>query len=46
VKSAKLWGMKDFIVVHEAHPFIMEDEYIIKQVIYFIENGVFERSVN
>ena len=44
VERAKLIGMKDFLVVHKAHPFIMKDKDIIKQVIYFIENGVFKRK--
>ena len=46
VERARLSGMKDFLVVHKAHPFIMNDEDIIKQVIYFIENGRFEKSQN
>ena len=45
VERAKLKGMKDFLVVHKSHPFIMNDEDIIKQVIYFIENGIF-KSLN
>lgn len=44
VEKAKLTGMKDFLVVHKAHPFIMKDEDIMNQVIYFIENGVFEKN--
>lgn len=46
VERAKLLGMKDFLVVHKAHPFIMNDEYVINQVIYFIENGVFKKDLN
>ena len=46
VERTKLNGMKDFLVVHEAHPFIMNDEEIINQVIYFIENGIFEKNPN
>jgi len=45
VERAKLMGMKDFLVVHKAHPFIMNDEDIIKQVIYFIKNGIFEKNL-
>lgn len=44
VERAKLAGMKDFLVVHKAHPFIMNDEDIIKQVVYFIRNGCFEKK--
>ena len=45
VERAKLKGMKDFLVVHKAHPFIMNDEDIINQVIYFIKNGIFEKII-
>ena len=44
VESAKLRGMKDFLVVHNTHPFIMNDEDVIKQISFFIENGVFNRD--
>ena len=44
VKRAKLSGMKDFMVVHKSHPFIMTDRDTIKQIIYYIENGVFYRG--
>ena len=43
VERAKLMGMKDFLVVHKSHTFIMNDEDIINQVIYFIENGIFKK---
>lgn len=46
VERAKLRGMKDFLVVHKAHPFIMNDKNIIYQVRYFIENGIFEKNLN
>ena len=44
VKNAKLKGMKDFLVVHKSHPFIMNDENVLKQVTFFIENGVFDKN--
>jgi len=44
VESAKLQGMKDFLIVHEAHPFIMNDEKVLQQVTAFIRNGVFDRD--
>ncbi|MFC1495254.1 esterase/lipase family protein [Thermodesulfobacteriota bacterium] len=44
VEKAKLEGMKDFLVVHKAHPFIMNDENVLKQVIFFIENGMFDKK--
>ncbi len=44
VKRAKLSGMKDFIVVHKSHAFIMTDLDTINQIIYFIENGIFNHD--
>jgi triacylglycerol lipase len=44
VKNAKLKGMKDFLVVHKSHPFIMNDENVLKQVTFFIENGAFDKN--
>jgi hypothetical protein len=44
VEKAKLIGIKDFLVVHKAHTFIMNDENVIKQVTYFIENGIFDEN--
>ena len=44
VASAKLHGMKDFLVVHEAHPFIMNDEKVLQQATAFIRNGVFDQE--
>jgi triacylglycerol lipase len=44
VESAKLRGIKDFLIVHKTHSFIMNDENVIQQVSAFIKNGVFERE--
>jgi pimeloyl-ACP methyl ester carboxylesterase len=44
VENAKLLGMKDFLVVHATHPFIMNDEQVLKHVITFIKEGVFDRE--
>lgn len=44
VENAKLKGMKDFLVVHKTHPFIMNDETVLRQVTYFIEHGAFDRE--
>lgn len=46
VENAKLHGMKDFLVVHKAHPFIMNDEEVLRQVVVFLKNGLFERETN
>jgi triacylglycerol lipase len=44
VESAKLRGIKDFLIVHSTHSFIMNEEKVIQQVLAFIKNGVFERE--
>jgi pimeloyl-ACP methyl ester carboxylesterase len=44
VKSARLEGMADFLVVPEAHSFIMRDEAVIQQLTHFLEHGRFNRS--
>lgn len=44
VASARLEGMKDFLVVPEAHSFIMRDEEVIEQSAHFLEHGHFERA--
>ena len=41
IESAKLYGMKDFLVVHSPHPFIMKDEEVLRQVTAFLKNGAF-----
>ena len=46
VESARLDGMKDFIVIHATHPFIMKNREAIRQTIYFLKHGVFQRSGN
>ncbi len=44
VESMKIQGMKDFIVLPQAHAFIMKNDETIAQVIYFLEHGVFIRE--
>lgn len=44
VESARLQGMKDFLVVHKTHPFIMNDKKVIKQIMAFLKNGLFDRE--
>ena len=41
VESAKVEGMKDFLVLPVTHPFIMKDETAIKQTIHFLNFGKF-----
>ena len=44
VERAKVEGMSDFLVVPAAHPFIMDDDEVIAQSLYFLRHGHFERS--
>ncbi len=46
VESAKLEGMKDFLVVPEAHTFIMYDDEVLRQVTYFLKHGMFDKQTN
>jgi len=43
VNSAKLNGLKDFLVVPTGHTFIMNNANVIAQTLYFLENGCFDR---
>lgn len=43
VENSRLKGMKDFLVVHKTHPFIMNDKTVLSQVTHFIEHGAFDR---
>jgi triacylglycerol lipase len=43
VDSAKVEGMKDFLVVHASHTFIMNDKTVISESLSFIRNGYFEK---
>jgi hypothetical protein len=44
VESAKLEGMKDFLVVPEAHTFIMNDDEVLRQAAFFLKHGLFDRQ--
>lgn len=41
VERAKVQGMRDFLVVHKSHTFIMDSPEIAEQIIHFIEYGEF-----
>ena len=41
LESAKVKGMKDFLVVHKSHTFIMNSPEIANQIIHFLQNGIF-----
>ncbi|MCX5850475.1 MAG: alpha/beta hydrolase, partial [Deltaproteobacteria bacterium] len=42
VERTKMEGMADFLVVPRSHFFIMRDETIMTQVVFFLEYGKFE----
>lgn len=44
VKSAKVKGMRDFIVIHATHPFIMKNRQAIEQTISFLKYGKFQND--
>ncbi len=44
VESAKVDGMRDFLVVHESHPFIMNSRYVQAETLYFLRHGVFKHK--
>ncbi len=41
LESAKVEGMRDYIVIPASHPFLMTDGEAIKQTIHFLEHGAF-----
>ena len=43
VESAKLEGMKDFMVVHTTHPMMMKNSKVMKQTLHFLKHGYFYR---
>lgn len=44
VGNAKVDGMKDFIVVHSTHPFIMKNTEVMNQTTAYLRNGEFLRT--
>lgn len=44
VERTKLAGMKDHIVIHATHPFIMRNREAIRQTIQFLRMGVFDHA--
>jgi hypothetical protein len=44
VRRARLAGMKDFIIIHATHPFIMRNQEAIRQTLHFLRRGVFCRN--
>lgn len=44
IKSTRLEGMNDHIEMNTSHFFMMRNEEVIKQVIYYLSNGKFNKS--
>lgn len=44
IEHAKLAEMNDFLVVGRSHTFIMNDEYVIAQILTFLQRGKFSRG--
>ncbi len=46
VERTKLAGMRDCVVIHTAHPFIMLNREAIRQTLQFLRTGGFEHTPN
>lgn len=44
VKSAQMKGMKDFLVVHRTHTFIMRAKEVKEQTAFFLKTGKFKKE--
>jgi triacylglycerol lipase len=44
VERTKLAGMSDHVIIHTAHPFIMQNPEAIRQTIHFLRTGAFDHS--
>lgn len=44
IERAQIEGMTDFLIVPHTHTFIMHSPNVIKQIIYFLQNGHFHRD--
>jgi hypothetical protein len=42
VERTRVAGMKEHMVVHVSHPFLMKDTAVIKAALRFVESGTFE----
>jgi len=45
VESARLEEMTDFLVVSSSHSFIMQHPEVLNQVVFFLENGIFDHTL-
>ena len=46
VEGARGDGMKDFLVVHGNHTFIMQSDEVLRQVVGFLRNGQFDHAAS
>jgi len=44
IERTKLNEMKDFLIVSSTHTFIMDNREVMRQVVYFFRNGLFDHS--
>ncbi len=44
VANARLENMRDFLIVHESHPFIMNGKEVLEQSLHFIQYGSFQHT--
>lgn len=44
IESTKLEGMNDHIIMPVMHPFMMKDDKVISQIIYYLQHGHFEKD--
>jgi hypothetical protein len=44
VESARVAGMKDFLVLSENHTFIMKSPRVEEEIVHFLENGRFSST--
>ncbi len=44
LESTKVEGMKDFIALKTTHPFMMKNEEVIDETVYFLKHGKFKNN--
>ncbi len=43
IERSKLKGMKDHIILHVSHLFIIRDDEAVQQAVYYLKEGKFQR---